>query len=381
MLFGIWAVTLPDLTARLAIAPGTLGFAISAGFVVSMPLMLLGGRLSDRFGPPRLGGVAGLVVATALIGFALAPDIASFIVTVIFFFAASGMYDVAINASGLEREQGSNHRLMPIFHGAFSAGGMVGAVVAGLALADGSGTQLPYFCMAALLAGLSGLWLMSGVRSDMPRRQHIDMPRRQHIDDHPPRSMALLRNRVVVVLAAVTALAFLAEGAMETWSALFLREALGVPVLVGASGVAIFHGAMLAGRAGVALIVNRTGRVRTLAAGGTSVVVGMVVALSAAWPPLVFGGFLLVGLGLAGVAPIAFSLAGDESGGQVGRASSAITVVGYTGFLVGPALIGGLAEVAGLRIALATLIAAGAAIAILALLLQRVRSPAPATWR
>ena len=112
---------------------------------------------------------------------------------------------------------------------------------------------------------------------------------------------------------------------MEGWSAIYLRDALGLSVLVGASGVALFHGAMTIGRLATAGAARGVGRDPDLMFGGVAVIGGMLLVLLASEPLLVLAGIVVVGLGLSGVAPIAFSLAGDASGGRAGQASSVIT--------------------------------------------------------
>jgi hypothetical protein len=87
-------------------------------------------------------------------------------------------------------------------------------------------------------------------------------------------------------------------------------------------------------------------------------------------PLLVVCGFLVVGLALPGVAPIAFSAAGDLAPGRAGGAISVVTTLGYGGFLLGPVVVGGLAELLGLRVALGTIAAAGAMIFVLGLRLK-----------
>jgi MFS family permease len=68
----------------------------------------------------------------------------------------------------------------------------------------------------------------------------------------------------------------------------------------------------------------------------------MFVALATKSPVLVVSGFLLVGLALAAVAPVAFSVAGEMVPDRAGSAVSVVTTVGYGGFLLGPPLVGGL---------------------------------------
>jgi len=134
----------------------------------------------------------------------------------------------------------------------------------------------------------------------------------------------------------------------------------------------VFHLAMMVGRLGTAGAVIRFGRRSTLQMAGVVSALGMVVALATERTVPILAGFLIVGLALAGVAPIAFSLAGDEAPERAGEASAVITTVGYTGFFLGPSLIGGLADLTGLRLALATGCLAGLAITLLS---RQIRTP------
>jgi MFS family permease len=140
---------------------------------------------------------------------------------------------------------------------------------------------------------------------------------------------------------------------------------------LGAAGVATFHGAMLFGRLATAGVARRFGRIPTLRAAGVLAAAGMALALSTELPPLILVGFLLVGLALAGVAPIAFSLAGEAAPRRAGAASAVITTIGYGGFVLGPGLVGGVAEASSLRLALGLIAVAGLAIGGLTIALRR----------
>jgi MFS family permease len=150
----------------------------------------------------------------------------------------------------------------------------------------------------------------------------------------------------------------------------YLRRTLGLSALVGGSGVAVFYGAMAAGRLGAAWTIARFGNRRTLLGAGLLTAGGMGLALATREPVLVIASFLLVGLALSAVVPIAFSVAGDLTPGRAGAAISVVTTLGYGGFLLGPVVVGGLAELLGLRVALGTIAAAGLLIFTLALRLR-----------
>ena len=166
---------------------------------------------------------------------------------------------------------------------------------------------------------------------------------------------------------------------MEHWSGIYLRDTLGLSALVGGSGVAVFYGAMAAGRLGTAWFVGRLGNRRTLIFAGTLTAAGMALAMISREPVLVVAGFVMVGLALSGVAPIAFSVAGDLAPDRAGEAISVVTTLGYGGFLLGPVIVGGIAELVGLRIALLTIAVAGTLIATLSLRLSAAdHGPKPA---
>jgi MFS family permease len=124
----------------------------------------------------------------------------------------------------------------------------------------------------------------------------------------------------------------------------------------------VFFGAMAMGRLLAAAVVARFGDRPTLVLAGLFATGGMSLSLATREPILVVAGFLVVGLALSAVVPIAFSLAGDLAPERAGAAISVVTTLGYGGFLLGPVIVGGLAELLGLRVALGTIAVAGAAI-------------------
>jgi MFS family permease len=185
------------------------------------------------------------------------------------------------------------------------------------------------------------------------------------------RASSLYRNTGLLLLGIITGLGMLSEGTLESWSPIYLRDYLEMPPVLGASGVAVFHLAMFLGRLGAGPVVARFNRWTLLQTTGILAVLGMTLALATESPTLILTGFLMVGLGLAIVVPVGFSLAGEAAPGRTGEAISVVAVLSYGGFLIGPALIGGLAHWLGLRLALFTVVIAGALIAGLSL---RVRA-------
>ena len=356
LLYGVWAVLLTDLAIDLDLSEGPLGVALTAAFVGSLPVMLACGHLADRFGSRSLAVVSGALLAAAFAAVATSASFVGLIGVLLVFFAASGAYDVGLNAAAMELERASGRRLMAAFHAAFSGGGMLGAIAAGLLLASGAMPfRAAYVGVGMVLLVVVLAWSRVAAPRGVPAA-----PAKAAGGASP------YRDRLLLLLAAITALGFLAEGAMETWSGIYLRSSLALPPLTGALGVAVFHAAMLVGRSLMAIFGGRVGSAVALRSAGLLSAAAMAVALATDIPALVIAGFLVVGLGLAVVAPLTFSLAGRARPDRAGRASSVVTTIGYAGFLFGPGIIGTVAELTTLRIGLVVVAAAGLLVALLA---------------
>ena len=251
---------------------------------------------------------------------------------------------------------------------------MVGALAAGALLQAGVDYRLVYLALLVPLAFLVAAFAAArfprpeaaGTEGERPLGGEASVASTEAEGGAGGR-WALYRNGPLLLVAAIACLGLLAEGEMFHWSGIYLRDTLGLAAIVGGSGVAVFYGAMALGRLAIGWIVGRVGNRRTLLGSGLLAAGGMLLALATTSPALVVGGFVLVGLALAAVAPLAFSVAGDLVPERAGSAVSVVTTFGYGGFLLGPPLVGGLAEVVGLRAALGVIVVAGLAVFILSL--------------
>lgn len=313
------------------------------------------GWTADRLGRRAYLVAVSLVFGLGIIGVAFANGYAMLLAALIVLYSATGLYDVGINAAAVDLEKTSGRRFMALLHAAFSSGGVAGALTAGALLQ--AGTYYSYVYLM-LLAPLTVVMLaVSLTRFPVPE---------PHVGG-TEKARGLYRSLPLLLVAAIATLGMLSEGEMEHWSGIYLRQTLELSALLGGSGVAVFYGAMAVGRLGATWTISRFGDRRTLLGAGLLTTLGMALALATHWPLIVVAGFLVVGLALSSVVPIAFSVAGDLAPGRAGAAISVVTTLGYGGFLLGPVIVGGLAELLGLRIALATIAVAGVVISTLAL--------------
>jgi MFS family permease len=347
--WGSFAVLLADLSRLLDISPGPLGLALSGGMVASFPVMTLAGRVADLVGRRPLLIVSGTLMGIGFAWLAFVGSYASLFAALLVLSAASGAYDVGVNAVAMDYERVTGRRRMALIHAAFSGGGAVGALLAGALIATGMDFQLIY--LAALVP--LGAMILAAANTRFP----------PVVFSRVRSEGKLYKNLSLLLVALVAALAFLAEAAMEHWSGVYLRNTLALPALVGASGVAVYHTSMAVGRLVCAGIISRFGNQPTLRAAGLITAIGMALALATREPVLVVCGFLLVGLALSAVVPIALSVAGSMLPERADAASSVVTTIGYGGFLLGPILVGVSAEVLSLHVALGIVVILGIAIA------------------
>jgi len=377
LFWGCFAVLLADLSGSLSLSPGPLGVALFVGAGASIAAMGALGWASDW-----LGRRAYLILATGLFGagiagLALSDSFVVLLLTLVVLYSFSGLYDVGINAVAVDLERISGRRFMTYLHAAFSGGAMAGALGAGALRQAGMDYRLVYLTLLLPLVAL--VLAFATARFPRPEADETDgewPPGGELSAAAAPEAKGgagrweLYRDRSLLLVAAIACLGLLAEGEMEHWSSIYLRDTLGLAAIVGGSGVAVFYGAMALGRLAIGWIVGRVGNRRTLLGSGLLAAGGMLLALATTSPALVVGGFVLVGLALAAVAPLAFSVAGDLAPTRAGSAVSVVTTFGYGGFLLGPPLVGGLAEVVGLRGALGLIALAGLSVFALSLKLK-----------
>jgi sugar phosphate permease len=178
-----------------------------------------------------------------------------------------------------------------------------------------------------------------------------------------------LPGRAMVRIAAVAALCYVAEGAVADWSGVYLRTELGTDAARAASAYGFFALAMAAGRVGGDAVVRRAGARAVVRYGGGLAAVGFALLLAVPDPTVADASLAMIGLGLSNVVPLAFSAAGRLAGTSgIAMASTS----GYAGFMASPPVIGAVADVLGLRLALLLVLAGVIAIASL----SRVVSPA-----
>ncbi|MFF5084539.1 MFS transporter [Actinoplanes sp. NPDC000266] len=344
---GVWTARIPAVKSNLGLSDGRLSIALLAFAAGCIAGMVLIGRLSDRFGSARV-----LVPAMVLEGVLLVPPgfaggLVALCVALFLFGATHGTLNIAMNANAIEVQRAAGRPIMSSFHAVYSVGGFLGAMIGSLFARAGAGvgvTLLTVGIAVVVLAVCSASWLLSS-------RPAAPAPA---VTERPPTARAFgeRRSLMLMFLGVLVLCTLVGEGAAADWSAVYLRDNLETSAGFAAYGYAAFAIMMTVGRIFGDRLTRALGPVLLVRLSGLVAAVGLGAALLVNQPVAGVVGFGLLGAGLSCIAPQVFTAAGERDPERAGRALSTVVSIGYLGFLLGPVLIGAVATVVTLPVAL-----------------------------
>ncbi|MDQ7980637.1 MFS transporter [Paraburkholderia sp. SARCC-3016] len=332
--FGVacWAPLVPFAKDRVGASDGLLGMLLLCLGLGSVIAMVFTGALSARYGSKPVIAAGGIGLAVVLPLLTLVSTPLTLAIALLAFGACLGSLDVAMNVHAIEVERMEARPLMSGFHALFSVGGFFGSTLMTFLLSMQMGTLASTVLCAVLM--------FAAIVIAQPRL--LDTAQQ---NDAP---LFAIPRGVVLLLAALTAITFLVEGALLDWSALLITGKGIVDAARGGMGYMLFSIAMTVGRLSGDAITARVGDRMVMFWGGVVATVGFVVLLIATIPVAAMSGFLLIGLGASNVVPVLFRKAGAQRVMPSALAVAAITTTGYAGNLLGPAGVGFVANHVGL---------------------------------
>ena len=366
-LLGVWGSRIPAIVDKHQLSESLLGillFGMSAGAILSFPLA---GYFVDKYGSAPVTKRIAILFGLSLPTLALAPNIATLAIGLIIFGAAIGSMDVAMNAWAAEVEKSIGRSVMSSFHAMWSLGVGLGAGTGYLAVNLSAG-PINHFLVAATLFLLIAL-IFGFIDWASPRKKQAAGTGKAPLFPIPKGVFALLG-----ILGLCSALG---EGAIIEWSAIFLQQVAGVDQADAALGLATFSVAMVIMRLVGDRIITKLGPVNTARASGVFIFFGAALAISMGTLSSILIGFCLMAVGYATIFPMIFTRAANDDQMSPGAAIAAVATFGYGGGLLGPVLIGFLADFFSIRWAFLTLPALAVVIVFLAQNLQPAQTRQP----
>ena len=346
---GSWIPHIPLAKERLAVGTGIFGLALLAiafGAIISMPLS---GILINRFGSARVTSNTGVALCFAFILPPLMPDLWTFLPAALIFGAMIGSMDVAMNAHGIAVEKALRRATMSLLHAGFSIGAMAGSLFGALALrtiGDVGHISLSFIVSLVFFVPATRFFLPSASDKGLSGEGFV------------------WPTRATIGLGLLCFLGLMAEGAVVDWSGLMLLQRFPLDASTAALGFASFACGMSLSRLLGDWMRMKFGAARLVRWSALLMAAGLALALVIPSVPIAIIALGFAGIGIGNAAPILFAGGGRLEPEAPGRGIAAVTTLGYVGFLAGPPLIGFVAELTGLPLALGLVVLASLVIAV-----------------
>ncbi|MET9360583.1 MFS transporter [Streptomyces sp. NPDC006632] len=333
--YATWVSRIPALKTRLGLSEAELGLLLmvcGAGAAVSFPLVAI---LTKRLGSRRLAVLAALCLGAVLLALSVTPDYPVTLLIVFFDGVAVGCLNVAMNAQAAALEVQYRRTTMARMHATFSAGSLFAAL-----LASGVTSLSPalpaHFGTAAALVAVLVLAARGGLLPEAPESARPDV----RDPAEPKRRGLTLPTRVTIWMGLAMAFGTVTEGAMNDWSALYLKDSAGAAAELAPLGIAVVSVMMVLARLFADGWRTKWGDDRIVRVGGALAGTGLALALLAGGVVPALIGFACVGLGIAAVTPCVYVAAARQGS----DALALVAAMGTTGLLAGPAVIGFIAS-------------------------------------
>jgi len=343
--FGAWLPRIPDIQDRLGLGPADLAFAL-----LGMPVgTLLTLPLAGRF-VAHIGSRAAIIwLFPVFLGVVALPAFAPSMTSLFFALAIVGVVlstlELGLNVEADKIEKAGTTLIMNTCHGFWSlgimAGSLIGSGLAALAVA-------PHWAVVATALAVLPLAVLCSVA--LPASKPAGAAAAE-----PPAQWKLPGRTLLGICLFVFGIT-MTEGAIADWSAVFLRDVFNADPAVAGIGYSVFAGMVAGGRFIGDRLKARLGAVTTARLCGCFSLAGMalIVLAPASW--LVFAGFAATGFGVSVGFPLAVTAAAGLTDRPTAASVAILSFIALTGFLLGPPMIGLVAEYADLRAGLATLL-------------------------
>ncbi len=351
--FATWASRIPDIKTMLALTDADLGavlFAIPFGQLAIMPFS---GRLATKYGSHKTLLIGLVAYILSLVALGLCTERWHLSLALFFFGVSSNLTNISVNTQGIYTEGIFRRPIMAAFHGAWSMAGFTGALI-GLGMMGLGASPFVHFVMVALLLFI--LILVNYKYLVKVKKQPL--PKKSKLLSKP--------DTVLIWLGVMSFCCMLSEGIMFDWSGVYFKEVVKAPGALVVLGYASFMIMMALGRFLGDVAIRKLGRKRVLQLSGSLITIGLLSAVI--FPYLITAtlSFMMVGIGVSGVIPIIYSVAGKRPGIPPGIALQTISGVSFLGFMLGPPVTGYVAQATSLKVSFAIIAVFGVGIAILA---------------
>lgn len=336
--FSSWASRIPDVKDRFDLGEAALGgllFMLPLGALAALPVS---GWLVHKGGSKVISCFSLLLygILLCLIGFSTRIE---FISISLFLFGMIGnLGNISMNAQGLTIQHWLGKIMLSSLHAMWGLGAFSAAAISGWMMKWDVSPGL-HFTGIAILTTAGACFFYKYLLPDKTNASETSK-----VFVWPGKGLMLLG----LICFCVT----MSEGAMADWSSLYYRQVIHAVHQASTLGYTAFALCMTLGRFAGDRVLQWISHAQLLRINGLLIFFGIALALFFPYKWMVIAGFSLVGLGVSCVFPIVYMLAAQTNTNSASASLAAVSSIGFIGFLVGPPVIGFVAEETGLSMAL-----------------------------
>jgi MFS family permease len=337
--FATWASRIPDIKSYLGLSEGELGTILFALPLGQLSAMAFSGRIVTRFGSRNVLLSAMPFYAFCLTFIGLAEQPWQLALTLYLFGICANFSNIAINTQGVYTEQIFKKPIMGSFHGSWSLAGFCGALVA-LVMVKFNLTPYQHFL---IVFGIAILIIIINYRFLVKVKPIIKK------ETDVKNSRFKMPEKSLIWLGIIGFCCMASEGIMFDWSGVYFKDIVKAPGALVILGYTSFMITMASGRFLSDILVRKFGTRKILIISGITISFGLYTAVI--FPFLIPStiAFMLVGFGVSNVIPIIYSTTGRTAKIPTGIALTIVSGISFLGFLMGPPIIGHIAELTSLR--------------------------------
>ena len=341
--FATWASRIPDIKTALHLTEGDLGsilFALPMGQLVIMPFS---GKMVTKFGSHRVLVFSLIMYVLCLVNLGLATTALQLSLGLFLFGLFGNLANIAVNTQGVYTEVLFRKTIMKSFHGMCSFARFTGALV-GLGMLALNLSPLHHFM---IVAGIVLLMIVFNFKFLVKAKE------KKIKNKGEKKKLFTKPDSALIWLGVIGFCSMASEGVMFDWSGVYFKDIVKAPGPLVILGYTSFMIMMASGRFLGDGLINKFGRERVMQISGVMISAGLFTAVFLPYLIPCTIAFMAVGLGVATIVPTVYSMAGKNPTVPPGEALTIVSSVSFLGFLMGPPVIGHIAENFGLQFSFA----------------------------
>lgn len=345
LIFASWAARIPYIKDQFQLNEAELGgvlFMLPLGSFLALPFA---GWVVHKLGSKTICFVSAVLYAIILVGISFVKTVTLLSICLFFFGFLGDILNIAMNTQGLDVQKQLNKPILSSFHAMWSVGAFTGALIGGWTLKF----QLSMTVHYLIIMGMIILFSLVAVKYLLQENDQED-------DDKP---LFAKPDKALWVIGLICLCGTLCEGAMADWSALYYRQIINDIGKVSTTGFTAYIFFMSLGRFLGDRVIMQLGYRKVMMLDSFLIAGGLLLAIGIATPWAVLMGFAMAGFGVSTIIPVAYTIAGQAETMKPSVALAAVSTIGFSGFLIGPPVIGFIAHSTGLRYALLLVVLLG----------------------